>query len=45
VVLVTPSIIDPLNAKSETEVPKTPIAPLDPAEFDKKKPLLPGGKE
>jgi len=44
VVLVTPTIVDPLAANAPLpEMPKQPIAPLNPTEFDKKQPPL-GGK-
>ncbi|MBZ5616970.1 MAG: pilus assembly protein N-terminal domain-containing protein [Acidobacteriia bacterium] len=37
-VIVTPTIVDPFAAASAPELPKAPVKPMDPAQFDKKLP-------
>ena len=45
VVIVTPTIVDPAAAPTPApEVPKMPIAPLDPKQFDTKTPHGSGNK-
>jgi hypothetical protein len=44
-VIVTPTIVDPLANPVTPELPKTPYEPLDPGKFDKKTGDKPNGSK